>query len=194
MSSARGVTLVELLVTTSLMAVVGGATVAALTGGLRVSERASAVGVHRPLMLVALDGIRRDLQNARRFSPVKFEGAYDEMAFAAAGQVSGSQADAQEIGRLGYFLDERRKMVCRSFVPYRQIRRVDVTDRCQPVLEDATRLRFHYFGAGGWMERWSSPLPPKVVKIEVSRDAGRGQLLSESFLVYLPDPGAADAK
>ena len=189
MSARRGVTLVELLVTTSLMAVVGGVMVAALAGGLRVSERAAAIGVQRPLMLVTLDGIRRDLQNARRFSLIKFHGAYDAMAFAAVGPMPGAAPDAQELGRLGYYLDERQHLLCRSFVPYRQIKRVDLKDRCQPVLEDVTRLRFRFLGQGGWAERWEALQPPQVVKIDVAREVRRGEPLSESFVVYLPNAG-----
>ena len=106
----RGFTLLELLVTTSLMALVGGATVASLGGGIRVWERTVKFGSRQQSVLLAFDRLRRDLQNVRRFHLVPFKGEYDAFQVAA---VEGQD----ELGARGYFLDERRHLLCRSFVP-----------------------------------------------------------------------------
>lgn len=169
-----GVTLVELLVTVSLMALMGAAIVAVLSGGLRVWQRARTFGTQGQFALLAVDRLRRDLHNVRRSARIPFEGAYDRCAFAAAGQSAVDGSPLPEMGRLGYFLDEPRRRLCRSFVPYRLMRTRDLTDRCQPVLEDVTRARFSYRGSStdtqpsDWSEHWDALLPPRAVKIALT--------------------------
>ena len=169
-----GFTLVELLVTTSLMAMVGGAAVAALAGGLRVWDRATSLGTDQQAMLIAFERMRRDLHNLRRFAPIQFEGDYHEYAFPVVEAANADSNAPKEIGRLGYFHDERRQLLCRSFAPYRLLRHERLTDHCQPVLEGLTRVRFKYFGkdsdsgTAGWMEHWSSLTPPLAVSAEMT--------------------------
>lgn len=187
----RGFTLIELLITTSLMALVGGATVAALSGGMRVWERGMEFGVHRQASLIAFDQIRRDLHNARRFAPIPWQATYDQIAFSAA-EPDPMRLDAPpEPGRLGYFLDERRQVLCRSFVPYRRVRRERLTDRCHAILEGVTRLRFAYFGAdaeGGepaWRERWATPAMPTAIRVDISLQGRASQAVTRSLVVAL---------
>ena len=54
-----GLTLVELLVTVALMALVAGACAATFAGGLRVWERLTALGARQAWVPVAFDEIRR---------------------------------------------------------------------------------------------------------------------------------------
>ena len=189
----NGFTLVELLVTTSLMALVGGAMVAALAGGMSVWERASQMGTGQQASLIAFEWMRRDLSNARRFHPVPFEGAYDRYTFAAAERAAVDVPMPQEIGRLGYFLDERRHVLCRSFVPYRLMRGERLTDRCQAVLEDVARVRFGYFGTqekGGepeWSGHWDVEGEPLAVKLELVVQSGRQPPATHTMVIARPN-------
>jgi hypothetical protein len=163
---------VEALIVSSLMAFVGGVVVAAVTGGFSVWRRAADYGVGEEAALIAFEGFRRDLHSSRRFSPIPVEGDGEAFAVPAVGRLAGDPEGPEEIGRLGYFLDERQRLLCRSFVPYRLSRRYDVRDRCQAVLEDVERLHFEYFGmseAGemSWRNAWEAPGPPLAVKIAV---------------------------
>ena len=187
----EGFTLVEILIVTVLMTFVTGIIVAALTGGLRVWKRASDYGAREQALLVAFDGMRRDLRNSRRFSLEPFKGDYEQFVFPTVGQLAPDPGGLQEIGQLGYFLDERAHVLCRSFIPYRLSRRLRPRDRCQVTLQDVQRLRFEYFGAGdktreaGWSEHWESPDPPAAVKASiVIQEKGR-QPASHSLVVYL---------
>ncbi len=187
-----GFTLAELLVTTALMALIGAATIAVLAGGIRVWERADAVGTTQRDMLVAWYQLRRDLQNVRRFHPVPFSGAYDACSFAKVAQdhpVRSRRSSAHppideplalpELGQLGYFFDSYHHTLCRSFVPYRFSRRRWLKDACEPVLERVERLRFSYFGpaAGSgaveWSQGWEQPQPPIAVRVELTRQDGQ---------------------
>jgi len=194
-----GFTLVELLVTTSLMVLVGAATVASLAGGVRVWERARESSTDGRSSLIAFDHLRRDVHNIRRFTLVPFEGTYGQFAAATVERVDRDSDQPAEIGRLGYFLDERRHVLCRSFVPYRLMRRERFTDRCQAVLEDVARLRFSYFGVekeggqAGWFEHWHATEPPLTLQCTVTIQGPHGQAVPQMLLVSLVSAAPAES-
>ena len=188
-SDRSAFTLVELLVTTSLMAFVGGVIVAALAGGLWVWERSHEASANQHAALIALDGLQKDVRNLRHFRPVPFDGDYDHFEAAAVGWADPHAGGPEELGRVGYFLDERRHVLCRSFVPYRLANRQRLRDRCHVVLEDATRIRVSYFGTGeesgqtGWVEHWHSTTLPMALKGEVVTQPPHRAAISQAFLV-----------
>ena len=188
----RGFTLVETLVVVSLMALVGGAMVSALTAGLHVWQRAAEFSQAGQSALIALSQMRQDLHNIRRFARLPFEGAYDRYAAAAVDRGGLGPDEPAALGRVGYFVRERDHALCRSFVPYPDVRTQDVTDRCQPMLEGVARVRFSYFGqhpeggGEGWSEHWDGNPPPLAVKIEVVTQAGRQPPATHALLVALP--------
>ena len=187
-----GFTLAELLIVVSLMALVGGAIVAILTGGIRVWKRAADYGTSEQARLIAFDSMGRDLRSARRFSLVPFRGAYDQVTFPAAREVRPDPEALQEIGALSFFLDGRKQLLCRSFVPYRLMRHVDMKDRCQVILDGVQRVRFEYFGAAketkeaSWSSRWDATEPPTMVKASVTIGPKGHPAADHTFLVYLP--------
>jgi hypothetical protein len=181
---SRGLALVELLVAASLLALVTGAATAALGAGVRVWRRAAGLGGREQAVLVGFHRIRSDLLNARRFAPVAFAGRGDSLQLAALGPSSlEAEEPIEELGRLGYFLDARQHLLCRSFVPYRQARSVRLRDRCQPLLEDVSRIRLRYYGIdpdrgeGRWTSRWEFEAPPLAVRLSAwtGRAGGEAQ-------------------
>ena len=144
--SLTAFTLVELLVTVSLMALVGAGAVGALSGGVKVWERAMVFGTGQQEALVACEWLRRDVQNARRFAPIPFKGEYDAYGFAAVDHESVDASGPRELGRLGFFYDQAHRRVCRSFVPYSLLHDRRLKDQCQSMLEGVTRMRFSFFG------------------------------------------------
>ena len=192
-SAERGFTLIELLITLTLMAVVGGTVTAIFAGGARVWERFQQSDVKEQWVLLTLEQIDRDLRNARRFSLIPFEGTYDEVSFPLLVAPSAQEAGARELGRAGFFFNDRQGMMCRSRVPYRQMRSTRLRDMCQELTDGLGRVRFEYFGAetaGGdprWVTSWKQPTPPLAVKVELSyRDATTKNLLTHSRIVHLP--------
>jgi hypothetical protein len=195
--------MVELLVTTALMSMVGAAVVAVLFGGIRVFQRVTEYGSVEQAAMVTFDRFRRDIEGMRRFSLVPFAGAIESVHFAAAARAG--EADArrdnlaeeapEEIGRLSYYRDARARMLCRSFTPYRLMRRLRVANRCQPVLEDVERVRFQYFGASAegeqaaWVSRWDGEEAaghPTAVKATVTLKPAEAREVVRSFVIYLP--------
>lgn len=185
--SARGLTLVELLITTALMALTAGVTVSALAGGVRIWRRANEIGAERQLALVALAQVQRDLRNARRFAPVPFSGRAREASFASVD--ASATAEVAELGRLGYYVDGRTKQLCRSFVPFRIAHRVRLQGRCRAVLEDVQAVQFAYLApsAGSWAESWDEPELPAAVRVTVRMADGA----AGSHSIVVPVPVAA---
>lgn len=183
--------MVELLVTVSLMALVGGAAVAALSGGIRVWQRAAGYGAQQQSSLITLERFRRDLQNVRQFHPVLFTGTYEQCSFAAVARAMPASDAPEEVGRLGYYLDERRHQLCRSFVPYRLMKRYRLTERCDPLLGGVMRLRFSYYGAEEaghapeWRERWEAAASPVAMKADLLVQADPRRTVPLAFTVVL---------
>jgi hypothetical protein len=188
----KAFTLVELLIVTTLMTFVSGVIVATLTGGFKVWARATEYGVHDQASLIASEGIRKDLASARRFRLIPFTGAYDEVSFPVVARFGSDASAPQEIGRLGYYTDSRRGLLCRSFVPYRLANRIRLRDRCEVVLEGVQKARFDYFGSetgeedAGWSSSWESDVPPQSVKLSTTLDAGNRRTIARTALISLP--------
>ena len=193
-----GFTLVELLVTTSLMALAGGAMVAALAGGIRVWERSVAFGTRQEFVLIGFNWLQRDLHGTRRFAKVPFEGSSERCTFAAIGPDVIEGEPVESLGALGYHLNARDHVLCRAFVPYRRLRRERVADECQNVLEGVSRVRFGYFvmredtGEPGWVPRWKATEPPMAVKIEVTVQEEQGPPTTHTLVVSVADPPDAE--
>ncbi|MBI4342932.1 MAG: hypothetical protein HY599_06160 [Candidatus Omnitrophica bacterium] len=183
-----------MLITTSLMTLVAGAIVAALTSGLRVWQRASEAGTATQSALVAFDQLNKDMRSYRRFTLVPFDGAYDAFTMPMVQRSSPDPSASKELGGLTYFLDKRRQALCRSFVPYRLSRRLRPRERCEPVLDHVTRLRFEYFGAeqpeasADWSGSWESGDPPMAVKVSFTVEEPGHRPTSHSWLVSLARP------
>ena len=192
----RGFTLVELLIVASLMTFISGVIVATLTGGFRVWARAADYGTYEQASLIALEELRRDLSSARRFALIPFEGEHDQMSFPTVRRAAGEATGPEELGREGYYVDSRHRVLCHSFVPFRVSRRWALHDRCDVVLDGVQRAAFEYFGVGetggdpAWSSSWKSEEPPAAVKVSVTLETGKRQSMTRTMLIALPNgPG-----
>ncbi|MBI4340946.1 MAG: prepilin-type N-terminal cleavage/methylation domain-containing protein [Candidatus Omnitrophica bacterium] len=196
-SSLRGFTLVELLVTTALVALVGATVVAAVTGCLRVWSKVDARGTAEAWTELAFVSLRKDLANVHPFSPVLFEGAYDALSIpslveAPAGERASGEAQ-REPGQTTYFYSGRDKALCRSQQAYRALRHASLRERCHAILTGIDRARFSYYAPAsdtteaGWISSWSAPEPPLAVAVEVRYDERMGgHARTERLLVHVP--------
>ena len=195
-----GFTLLEMLITISLMALLAGGVVATIAGGFRVWRRAAVYGISEQASLVAFERLRRDLHNTAPFALLPFSGTYDEMTFAVVGHDPQVPDSPEELGRQGYYLDGLHDVLCRSFTPYRLAREVRLKDRCEVVLEHVQRLRFDYFGAESgkettepsWSRSWDAKVPPAAVTISVTVQDGTRPASAHSTVVFLPPVGRSD--
>lgn len=182
----------ELLIVVSLLALIGGVTVAALSGGLKVWRRAMSIGVTRQAALITADALRHDLLSLRTFAPLGFEGGPEEFSAPAVARETPG-APVEELGRLGYYFDRLERRVCRSFVPYRLTARERLRARCDAVLDHVEDVSFAYLGetgaTGGWVERWREPTRPVAVRFTVVGSAEHGRGDAHTLVVALPQLG-----
>ncbi len=195
-NSAFGFTFVELLITLALLTLVVGTIAATLSGGLSIWQRTQTIGTQDQALQVAAVQLQRDAHGVRRFAPMPFEGAYDEVSFPAMVPA----ADEPMLGRVGYFFDSGRRRLCRSSVEVRDVRLRRLREACQPLLTEVDRARFAYYGwdeasAGyGWTSEWSAPTMPLAMKIELGwRVTPNAPLTNQTMLVRIPI-AATDAK
>ena len=200
-ASSRGFTLVELLVTISLVSLVVAVCAATLSGAFRVWQRLTATGTQQSWALLAFDRLRQDLHSIRHFAPIPFEGAYDQMSFPALIPVmlevtsDGEKelVESDELGRRGYFFDSMQRRLCRSEHSYRRLRHARLRERCAEVLTGVERVRFAYCAGASdgnraeWVSAWSSPTTPSAVKIDVEyREPPASRPTTRSWVIRLP--------
>ena len=198
----RAFSLVELLVSLSLVAAVGMTAFAVLAGGMRIWERGESLGVRERQVHLALEQMRRALSSARLFQKIPVEGRYDQVSFCALVPVlyrrGKEQFEVRELGRVTYLFNSAQHFLCRSECSYRFARSTSVRDGCRPILEGLEGVRFSYYkldaegGGGSWSNSWDEEEVglPLAVKIEISyRDDPKQPAKSQSMVVPLPAGG-----
>lgn len=175
MKHVRGFTLIELLVTISLMVLVLGTIVATFAGGSRIWERLRGRSYQEQQVQLAFEEMRRGLHNLRSFEPIPFKGEYDQLFFPALVlTLSEELSTSQEVGQVGYFLDEGRGVLRKSQCSYRLLRHADVREASSSVCTNVDQLRFEYYEFDPlaeryfWSSTWSQSTPPPAVKVEIT--------------------------
>lgn len=173
-----GLTLVELLIALSFLAVLAVTIFGTLSGGFRIWERIQGAGSQDRLVQLTLEQMRRDLSRGRFFKPIGFNGAYDELSFPALVTMTyhreEGEREVDEPGRVGYYFHSPRRSLCRSEHGYRFVRRYRLKDSFHPVLTGIERVRFSYakFDPERKTLEWSGSWEqddgyPSAVKIEI---------------------------
>jgi general secretion pathway protein J len=172
-----GFTLVELLVATTLLALLS----MVLFGGLRFGARAWEAGgesIERTSETeAAQEVLRRTLVESFAFRGTgegeqpAFSGQADRIAFVAP---MPRHAGAAGPGRYAIWLDGSGNLSM-AWEPRRPEREIDAAFEGEPsvVLQHVAGLRFSYFGAertgqpAAWQDRWESPGLPLLIRIEL---------------------------
>ena len=189
--------MIELLVSLSLMSAVSATTVAVLSGGLRVWQRAGGGAWKTQHVQLAWEQVQKDVRQARHFSLLPFAGRSDSVSFASLMDVEETDAErhtmtVSELGRVGYYADFRRRLLCRSSVPFREVERHRLRERCSPVLTNVRRVRLQYYGLdpdrGGadWFSSWERAPLPVAVRLDVDQEDDAGGRTTHSLIVQLP--------
>jgi type II secretory pathway component PulJ len=175
MSRVAGFTLVELLVATSLMSLVGGAVIATFAGGLQVWERVQCQGTQSESVLLAFYDMKHNFIEAQQFDPISFRGRTHEYSFPAlVSTETESGLSTQEIGRVGYYLDKKRGYLCRSEHPYRTLKGKRLRQTCTPIAEHVDRLQFKYYvldateESYSWTRSFKSEVAPLSFQVELN--------------------------
>ena len=106
----EGFTLIEILVATSILGVIGLTILTTFGSGLHVYERVQAFGGSQAEVLLALEEMERDIKNVFPMSTVAFEGDSHRIAFPAVIEtlkiIDGKESVVPSVGRISYYIDE----------------------------------------------------------------------------------------
>ncbi|MBL7069377.1 MAG: prepilin-type N-terminal cleavage/methylation domain-containing protein [Candidatus Omnitrophica bacterium] len=117
----KGFTLVELLVTASILMMIGAAIVSSFAGGLKVHESVRDFGRVRGDVLLSLEKLERDLRNIPRISTIGFNGEKGEVSFAGLVTVVDTDGESNtSLGRILYYLDGKKKLLVKEEQGYSQ--------------------------------------------------------------------------
>ena len=198
MSRARvGFTLIEMLISLSLLSAISATTVAVLSGGMHVWQRAGGGAWATQHVQLAWEEFQRDARQIRHFSLLPFDGRSDTVAFAALVDVDEVNENRQIIthtalGRVGYYADLRHRLLCRSSVPFREAEGHRLRETCSPVLTDVRGVHLRYYGddpdRGGadWFDSWEHPQPPVAIRLEVEQEREAEGRTTHALIVRLP--------
>jgi len=157
------------LMTLALMAVGS-----VLMGGSRIWQRLECGGSQEQMLLIGFQEMKRDLQSYHAFVPVPFDGQYERVTFPALVRAeTEEESELREPGRLAYFFDKRKGLLCKSSTPYRTLRQTRPEDQCVVLAEnvDKVSLKYYHYDAEqksfGWSGTWRDQEPPLSVAVEV---------------------------
>jgi type II secretory pathway component PulJ len=173
---AKGWTLIELLVTTAIAALVIFVVGASLTAGLRVWATAESFNRIDSTSALATDIMKKDLANALPFFAIPFQGKTREVVFASL--LEDPQASSAGVPRLGsvkYTLDASRAALMRRKWAFPSPEPAGL-DQLQEIATGVTDLSFEYFQApigpesgGAWGSTWESPTNlPGMIRVRLS--------------------------
>lgn len=106
----QGFTLLELLITSSIIAMIGLAVFATFSMGIKAYNRIQYSGLTQADVLLSLEKMEKDLHNTLNFSGIAFGGENRKVSFAG---LVGPQADSA-LGRMSYYLDIKNKSLVKD--------------------------------------------------------------------------------
>ncbi len=190
-----GFTLVELLVTLSLMTVIFGVLFSMMSGGLQVWQRLQCGVRQEHEIYFALDQVRRGLHAAHPFEFILFKGSNERLEFPALIEAGDTEEEDRipEPGRVSYYFDRSRSLFCKSERLYRGLRRNTRAEVCKPLAQNVEKVKFTYTGYNSKSENlstsgyWSDKVPPISVRIELEyHDPCSEKQSKKEFLVSIP--------
>ena len=189
-NNSFGMTLIELLVTMSILSVISMAIYASLNSGLKVWKRTNQPMAHEDLD-VFFDRFGHDLRNCARFTGFSFIGTRERVEFPTI--VSNPRWVGDVIGRVSYTYDPQAKTLTRIQQDYSQIYSGEESSKAQPVPDlDSVKFRYYVYDKEtkeySWRDDFLEGDLPAAVRIEL--ELGNGpQAQSFTRTVSVPIAG-----
>ena len=173
LTSEKGFTLIEVLVATSILGVIGLTILTTFASGFHVFERVQTFGGPQADVLLALEEMEKDIRNVFPLSTIAFEGDTQSMTFPAVIEafemIDGEEKIISSIGRVSYYIDdatyvnEVTKGLIRAQHNYSQAiagaQAQEDQSETLASIEDLA-LEYYYYNEEaeehGWQSSWSS--------------------------------------
>lgn len=179
----EGFTLVELLVSVTIVSFVGIAVYSALANGIAVWRRVNKDSSFTQNVRLTSEKMARELRNALQFSNIAFEGTEASIKFCAlllttSGE-GGDEAESHyELGRVTYFYNEGENALCKQQLLYPLIyQEQGESDQSKILISNLKELEFSYCyldsttGTYQWKKDWKKQeqdIIPQAVKIKMT--------------------------
>ncbi|MBL7085414.1 MAG: prepilin-type N-terminal cleavage/methylation domain-containing protein [Candidatus Omnitrophica bacterium] len=188
----KGFTLLELLITTSLIALMGLAIYSTFARGVMVWDRGGKTNIVEREVKFTLQSLAKELRSSFKFSGIEFKGTKNEISFPTYVNTAGiAEAPKWEVGRVSYFFDSEKNTFSRwqkNYIDLFQPEKPEA-EKVIPQIKDLD-IRYYYFDAIGkaykWKDSWSGKQDfPLGVRIELTTLSDEKE---QKFVktVYLP--------
>jgi len=189
---AKGFTLLELLITASLIALMGLAIYCTFARGVMVWERVNKTDVVEQEAMFSLQTLAKELRNSFKFSGIEFNGNKNEISFPTYVNTARiGKTPIWEVGRVSYFYDSKKGVFFRRQESYIDLFR-DKLPRAKEKISQAEDLEisYYFFDAIGKTYKWKDSWTDKEnfpLGIKIKLLAGTGENEKEFVeTVYLP--------
>ncbi len=191
----KGFTLIEMVITLSIMAMIATAVFSTLAGGINVYKRVKDYGGQQRDALLSLEKFGKELSNIFVISGINFTGDSKNAAFP--GFVSVSSGNPSGIGRVSYYFDDKTGDFLRVEQGYAET--MVKSEKPQPIaprkiasLKSLT-FSYYYFDQDAkiyvWKNSWDTVgTIPIGVKIETEFDTG-AKTIKVNRIVFIPIAG-----
>ena len=201
-----GFTLMELVISSFLVALIGLAVYNVFTTGLRLWGRTYTVGMHKEDVLISLERIARDVRSQLRFQGIGFNGGTDNLSFAAlipdfsdppTGE-AGSSEPIYRPGRVRYYFNPATGQVLRSQTTYQQLVSIPSSNDSGVVSKELIsnvrgfKCNYYFYNTKenkwGWSNSCSGDTLPRAVRVSITIpkiSAGRKTTTEEETITQI---------
>jgi len=173
--SRGGITLVELLVVTAIMAVISLATYTTLSNGLKIWNRVNKQIPEEDLDIF-FDKITHDLRNCIKFAGINFQGQKDRVEFASI--VNSRPLKGETVGQVIYRYNPSGNILSRIGKDFTQLYTGEESETAFP-LSNLQSVKFEYYFFDKetkeflWQEEWMLEGVPAAIKIVLGFTQGK---------------------
>jgi len=171
--SAKGLTLLEVLITVSLFIVVGLAVYSTVYNGLKIWQRLNKTYVEENVGIF-FEKIAADLKNSFKYKDIDFIGKEDSVQFATVVVFPGqSPALVKGPGRVLYSFNPKEKKLIKQKMSLSDIYR-EAEGVSQELFNEveSVKFRYYYFDAMTkeylWTDEWLMDYSPLAVRVELA--------------------------
>lgn len=166
----RAFTLIELLITTAILAVISLAIYAMVSNGVKIWQKVNNQRIIEEDLDIFFEKFAHDLRNCVIFSGVKFVGTPDHLEFATI--VNSPALQRSTVGQIQYVYDDKIQQLERIQRDYVQISSEE-QGLSQPVLVGLKSFKFFYYIQNknskepSWLQESPVDVIPLAVRIEL---------------------------